>query len=64
MGTIADLVEGTDATLAIAAGRIDVDPGADVITVAMGEPGDVEKQLFDAGAQIAADYLRISTAQG
>ncbi|SMG10096.1 glycerate kinase [Corynebacterium pollutisoli] len=64
VGTIADLVEGTDATLAIAAGRIDVDPGADVITVAMGEPGDVEKQLFDAGAQIAADYLRISTAQG
>lgn len=64
VGTIADLVAGTDATLAIAAGRIDVDPGEDVITVAMGEPSDVEKQLFDAGAQIAADYLRISTAQG
>lgn len=64
VGTIADIVAGTGATLAIAAGRIDTDPGAGVITVAMGEPGDVEKQLFEAGAQIAADYLRISTAQG
>lgn len=64
VGTIAGLVEGTDATLGIVAGRIDVDPGDDVLTVAMGEPRDVEKQLFDAGARIAADYLRISTAQG
>lgn len=64
VGTVADIVAGTGATLAIAAGRIDTDPGADVITVAMGEPVDVERQLFEAGAQIAADYLRISTAQG
>lgn len=64
VGTIADLVEGTDATLAIAAGRIAVDPGDDVITVEMGAPVDVEKQLFEAGAEIAAAYLRISTAQG
>lgn len=64
VGTVADIVAGTDTTLAIAAGRIDTDPGAGVITVAMGEPADVEKQLFEAGAQIAADYLRISTAQG
>ena len=64
VGTIADLVAGTDATLGIVAGRMDLDPGEGVLTVAMGEPGDVEKQLFDAGAQLAADYLRISTAQG
>lgn len=64
VGTVADLVAGTDATLAIAAGRIDADPGEDVIAVETGEPGDVEKQLFDAGAAIAAAYLRIATAQG
>lgn len=64
VGTIADLVADTGATLAIAAGRIDVDPGEGVLAAEMGEPVDVEKQLFDAGARIAADYLRISTAQG
>ena len=64
VGTIADIVDGTDATLGIIAGRIDVDPGEGVLMVTMGEPGDVEKQLFDAGAQLAADYLRTSTAQG
>ncbi|AJE33534.1 MAG: glycerate kinase [Corynebacterium humireducens] len=64
VGTIADIVAGTNATLGIVAGRIDVDPGEDVLTVEMGEPVDVEKQLFDAGARLAADYLRISTAQG
>ncbi|MCS5479302.1 glycerate kinase [Corynebacterium sp. YIM 101645] len=64
VGTIADIVAGTGATLAIAAGRLDADPGPGVITAAMGEPVDVEKQLFEAGARIAADYLRISTAQG
>lgn len=63
VGTIAELVEGTDATLAIAAGRMDLDPGDGVIAAELGD-GDVDKQLFQAGAAIAADYLRISTAQG
>lgn len=64
VGTVAKLVEGTNATLAIAAGRMDVDPGETVISAQLAEHGDVEKQLFAAGAQIATDYLRISTAQG
>ncbi len=64
VGTIADVAAGTDATLGIIAGRIDVDPGPGVLTVEMDEGVDVEKQLFDAGARLAADYLRISTAQG
>lgn len=63
VGTIADLVAGTSATLAVAAGRLDADPGDGVIAAELGN-GGVDTQLFDAGARIAADYLRISTAQG
>src|SRR5699024_7039426 len=64
VGTIADIVAAPAATLGRVAGRIDVHQGEDVPTVLLGEPVDVAKQLFDAGARLAADYLRISTAQG
>ncbi|AGF72824.1 glycerate kinase [Corynebacterium halotolerans] len=66
VGTIADLVAGTGAALGIAAGRVDaVPPRGTLVAELSGDGGtDVATQLREAGARLAADYLRISTAQG
>lgn len=67
VGTVAGLVAGTKATLAIAAGRVDAPAPEGAIVVELDEGMAVAEQLRDAGARIARnylDYLRTSTAQG
>lgn len=73
VGTLAGMVEGTDAVLAIAAGRVAAVPPVDTIVAELAVQagagagagaGDVAGQLREAGARIAGDYLRISTVQG
>lgn len=78
--TVTELAEGTDATVAIIAGRFDVEVPEGVIAVELESPGNsepvaaarngsngkeaVRQQLVRAGAQAAVDYLNTSTAQG
>ena len=68
VSVVAELAEGTGATVAVIAGGFEEELPDDVITVEIGEPGeseeDVRNQLIRAGAQAAVDYLNTSTAQG
>lgn len=68
VSVVAELAEGTGATVAVIAGGFEEELPDDVITVEIGEPGeseeDVRDQLIRAGAQAAVGYLNTSTAQG
>lgn len=58
------LTEGTNAVTAVAAGKFESDLPEGVIGAELGSSKDVAEQLRNAGAQIAVDYLSISTVQG
>ncbi len=64
VGTVAGLVAGTSATLAIATGRVGAVPPQGSLVAELAPDEDVVTQLREAGARIAADYLKTSTAQG
>ena len=65
VSVVAELAEGTDATVAVLAGEFDTEVPEGVLAVDIGEQtDDVRAQLVRAGAQAAVDYLNTSTAQG
>ncbi|WIM66918.1 glycerate kinase [Corynebacterium breve] len=67
VNTVMSLADDSPAVVAVAAGKIAADLPASVIGTelsSLSEAGSVAEQLRRAGAQIAVDYLRISTVQG
>ncbi|MGP6172871.1 glycerate kinase [Corynebacterium sp. A21] len=64
VGTIAGLAEGTAATLAVAAGKVNSAAPAGVLIAELIDSPDVAVQLREAGARLLRDYRRISTVQG
>lgn len=65
VSVVAELAEGTGATVAVLAGAFEADLPEGVLAVEIGEQtDDVREQLTRAGAQAAVDYLNTSTAQG
>lgn len=65
VSVVTELAAEAGATLAVCAGRFDIDTPEGVIAVNIGEESeDVRAQLVRAGAQAAVDYLNTSTTQG
>ncbi|WP_394281366.1 glycerate kinase [Corynebacterium sp.] len=61
---VAQLAAEADVPVAIAAGKLEADAPAGAIAVELEPDLDVAEQLRRAGAQIAVDYLNISTVHG
>ncbi|WP_018297023.1 glycerate kinase [Corynebacterium lubricantis] len=67
VSVVQELAETSDAVVAVAAGVLDTEVPEGVIGVELApvsEVGSVEEQLRRAGAEIAVNYLNISTVQG
>ncbi|MHA2789299.1 glycerate kinase [Corynebacterium sp. S7] len=67
VSVVQDLAKSSDAVVAVAAGSIEATLPEGVIGVELApesEVGSVEQQLRRAGAEIAVNYLSISTVQG
>lgn len=64
VGTLAALTENSHATLAIATGALNATVPQGVLTAELPRTDDVATQLRRSGAQLVADYRRMSTVQG
>lgn len=64
VSTVLGIAEQAGVTAAVAAGSIEHDLPEGVIGVELEDNPDTREQLYRAGAQIAVNYLRISTVQG